>query len=114
MKVKALTKDQIAQDAILKLMARLARVRKVHNVGYYRGRRNQVQRGWSDIQGYSVSGQAILCEVKTKNDEFSKDQIERLQDLHNCGGVALVACQINYQVEILSWGDAKKVFKITD
>jgi hypothetical protein len=103
MKVKALTKDQIAQDAILKLMARLARVRKVHNVGYYRGRRNQVQRG-----------QAILCEVKTKNDEFSKDQIERLQDLHNCGGVALVACQINYQVEILSWGDAKKVFKITD
>lgn len=87
----SLTKDQICKDALLKLKAGGARVRKVHNVSAYKKRRGQVEPGWTDIQGYSSQGLIVLCEVKTENDRLSKEQIERLKDCAGCGGMAMIA-----------------------
>lgn len=105
-----LTKDQIAKSALSELRANGARVRKVHNVSAYKKRRGQVEAGWPDIQGYSKTGVAILCEVKTKGDIMSEAQIQRLDDLKKCGGISLLAIQIGYQTEIIKWEDAKMYF----
>lgn len=86
-----MTRSEITKAAIeLLTLARKARVRQVHNVPIRR-RANHVQKGWPDIQGYSHNGKAILCEVKTKNDVLSKEQIERLQDGLKCGCICMIA-----------------------
>ncbi len=99
----SLTKDQICKDALLKLKAGGARVRKVHNVSAYKKRRGQVEPGWSDIQGYSSQGLIVLCEVKTENDRLSKEQIERLNDCHSCGGLCYIAVDYKGQTLIHAW-----------
>jgi hypothetical protein len=108
-KIKQFTKDEITQDALTQLRLRGARVRKVHNVGYYRQRRYQVEKGPADIQGYSQTGVHIECEVKTINDSFSGDQIKRLDDLEACGGIALIAIQTGLTVSLIPWKDAKEM-----
>jgi hypothetical protein len=103
-----LNKDVITQSAIAELKAKGFRARKVHNVGAYRKRRNQVEPGWSDVQGYSRDGKALLCEIKTQGDKFSPEQIDRLDDLHQCGGVALVAVQKGLTVQLIDWLEYRK------
>jgi hypothetical protein len=107
--LKELTKDEITQAALSELRANGARVRKVYNGGFFAGRkrRNQVQPGWSDIPGYSRTGVHMECEVKTVNDKFSQDQIDRLNDLDECGGIALVAIQVGLTVEVIPWKQYK-------
>jgi VRR-NUC domain len=95
-----MTAAQITKDALIKLKAGGARVRRVNNVGAYKKRANQVENGWPDIQGYSRSGLIILCEVKTKGDVLSKEQIERLSDCVDCGGLAYLAVEENWQTII--------------
>lgn len=109
-KVRELSKDEITQQALNYLRICGARVRKVHNVGAYRKRRHQVEPGWSDVQGYSKDGKAILCEIKTKGDRFSDEQIERLDDLDKCGGIALIAVQKGLGVEVIKWKDAQSIY----
>lgn len=98
-----LTKDEITQSALKELRANGARVRKVHNVGAYKKRRGQVQSGWPDIQGYSKTGVALLCEVKSNGDKLSDEQIDILSDLDSKGGIALIAVQVGLQVKIIPW-----------
>lgn len=112
--IKPLTKDFITQSALKELKLQGYRVRKVHNVSAYKKRKGQVEKGWCDIQGYDRKGRHLECEVKTIGDKFSPEQIERLDDVHQCGGVSLVATQIGTQVKILSWIEAKTIFRILE
>lgn len=90
-----LTKYQITRDALLKLRAGGARVRKVHNVSAYKKRRGQVEPGIADIEGYSSKAVYISCEVKTIGDRLSVAQKKRLKDVWFCGGISLVATERN-------------------
>lgn len=98
-----LTKDQITQDALMKLRAQGARVRKVHNVSAYKKRKGQVEPGWPDIQGYSSKAIVVLCEVKTKTDVLSPVQIARLTDCFNCGGLSIIATERNGEAVLLEF-----------
>jgi hypothetical protein len=110
--VRPLTKDEIAQSAIAELTAKGYRVRKVFNGAAYKKRANQVQKGWCDVGGYDRQGRHVECEIKTVNDRFSHEQIERLDDLDRCGGVALIALQMGTQVKVISWKEAKVIYNI--
>lgn len=90
---REMTASDIKKKAIEVLIKRGARVRSVHNVSAYRGFQNHVEKGWPDIQGYSATGVVVLCEVKKIGDTYKKEQIERLTDCRQCGGVALTATQ---------------------
>lgn len=91
------------------------RVRRVNNVSVYKKRKNQVESGWSDLQGYSaphynpvagiseIGGRIVLCEVKTVKDRLSRAQEERLQDCHNCGGIALICFQDGQNAELVEF-----------
>lgn len=108
-----LTKDQITRSAIIELKANGARVRKVHNVPFNKHKsKGQIEKGWPDIQGYSKTGVTILCEVKAKGDKLSEEQIDRLKDLDNCGGISLVAVQYGTQAKIIKWKEFIEVLKI--
>lgn len=85
-----LNRSEITKAAIEELTLKKARVRQVHNIP--RGKkRNHIQKGWPDIQGYSEKGVAMMVEVKTKNDVLSKEQIERLEDGKKCGCICMIA-----------------------
>jgi VRR-NUC domain len=99
----SLSASQITKDALIKLKAGGARVRRVNNVGAYKKRAHQVESGWPDIQGYSSKGIIILCEVKTTGDTLSKEQHERLKDCRDCGGLAYVATEKRGQTIIYSY-----------
>lgn len=88
-----LTAQKITAEALLRLRASGARVRRVNNVGAYKKRANQVEPGWPDVQGYSSQGIIILLEVKTKGDTLKPEQNIRLQDCHDCGGLSFVATE---------------------
>lgn len=85
-----MNRSEITKHAIAELTLKKARVRQVHNIPIRR-RKYHVQPGWSDIQGYSFEGKAILCEVKTENDKLSDEQIDRLNDAYACGCITLIA-----------------------
>lgn len=91
----SLTAAQITSDALIILKAAGHRVRRVNNVGAYKKRKNQVEPGWPDIQGYSGVGLIVLCEVKTNGDKLSNEQKDRLKDCQDCGGLAYLAWEMN-------------------
>lgn len=99
--IKELSKDTITQSALKELRLNGCCVQKNHNVGAYKRRQYQIEKGVCDIVGYSRQGLHVECEVKTLNDKFSKEQIDRLSDLDKKGGIALVAVQIGSQVKII-------------
>lgn len=101
----SLTAAQITSDALIILKAAGHRIRRVNNVGAYKKRKNQVEPGWPDIQGYSRMGTVVLCEVKTVGDTFSKEQRERLKDCRKCGGLALVAIEKNGKTMITIYNE---------
>lgn len=103
-----LTKDQICQDALLKLRANGARVRKVHNVSAYKKRSGQVEKGWCDIQGFSFKGEHIECEVKTVNDRLRPEQKEILTELQNKGGLAYIATEQRGETILLTFNEYMK------
>jgi hypothetical protein len=89
---KRFTKDQIARKALKELRLRGCRVRKVHNVAAYKKRKNQVEPGWPDIQGFqNNTGVMVLCEVKTEGDYFSQAQIDLMLEAQKAGCICLVA-----------------------
>ncbi|HEX8331899.1 MAG TPA: hypothetical protein VF622_04710 [Segetibacter sp.] len=66
-----------------------------------RGRKFIGRKGVADIIGYTKDrGVMVMCEIKTLNDTFSDEQIELLNDLQRCGGVALVAYQDGIKIEV--------------
>jgi hypothetical protein len=81
-----------------------ARVNRVNNIPVRR-RKGTIEKGWSDIQGYTKEGIYIACEVKTTNDRLSSEQIDRLHDIKLCGGLAFICTEEEGQPIIIEFGE---------
>jgi hypothetical protein len=75
------------------------RLNRVNNIPVRR-RKGTVQKGWSDLQGYTKEGIYAAIEVKTEGDKISIEQIERLKDAQSCGAKVYI-CTIDENKEPL-------------
>jgi hypothetical protein len=75
------------------------RLNRVNNIPVRR-RKGTVQKGWSDLQGYTKEGIYAAIEVKTEGDKISVEQIERLKDAQSCGAKVYI-CTIDENKEPL-------------
>ena len=82
------------------------RLNRVNNIPYGR-RKGTIQKGWPDLQGYSKEGKYLGVEVKTIGDRLSKEQIERLEDIFLCGGIAYICTDKDNQPVLIEWGKMK-------
>lgn len=82
------------------------RLNRVNNIPVRR-RKGTIQKGWSDLQGYSKIGIYTAIEVKTKNDKLSKEQIERLNDVIKCNGIALICFEEDNKPTMKLWTETK-------
>ena len=103
LKYPEFTASQLTSFALELMRLQNYRVRRVNNVAVYKKRKNQVEPGWPDIQGYDLNGKAVLCEVKTLNDTMSEPQFDRLEDCQICGGLAFVCLQIKNNAELITF-----------
>jgi hypothetical protein len=84
------------------------RLNRVNNIPVRR-RKGTVQKGWSDLQGYTKEGIYAAIEVKTEGDKISVEQIERLKDAQSCGAKVYI-CTIDENKEPLLIEFAKTPF----
>jgi len=82
------------------------RLNRVNNIPVRR-RKGTIEKGWSDLQGYSRTGIYTAIEVKTINDKLSEQQIERLNDISKCKGIAMICCEENNQPTLKMWTETK-------
>jgi hypothetical protein len=75
------------------------RLNRVNNIPVRR-RKGTVQKGWSDLQGYTKEGIYAAIEVKTEGDKISVEQIDRLKDAQSCGAKVYI-CTIDENKEPL-------------
>lgn len=106
-----LSASDLTAFALEMLRLKKYRVRRVNNVGAYKKRKNQVEAGWPDIQGYSPNGLATLCEVKKRGDTFTHEQYDRLEDCHACGGDAFVCVDVKGNAQLIKFTDYAKNIK---
>ncbi len=99
---KEYTASELTKYAIEYYTALGYRVRRTNNIAT-KGRRNNVQKGWPDVQGYTNTGKVVLCEVKKNGDRLSEEQKLRLLDCHQCGGVAQVCYQDGNEKRIVDF-----------
>lgn len=65
-------------------------------------------KGWGDTTGYNDKGQIIMIEFKDvkafekKNNGASEDQLNRLNDINQKGGIAGIACCNEHVLDILT------------
>jgi len=102
MKIKypEFTASDLTAFALEMLRLKNYRVRRV-NALPLKKRRNSVEPGWADIQGYDPFGLIVLCEVKSPKDRLSAEQVARLSDCHKCGGIALLCVQRGNNAELI-------------
>jgi hypothetical protein len=92
-KRKPLTASQITESAIKELSYRGCEVWRQNQVAVP-GRRFIGKKGLADIIGFNrTTGVFVMCEVKTKTDRFSQDQITLLLKVKKANGIALVATE---------------------
>jgi hypothetical protein len=84
------------------------RLNRVNNIPVRR-RKGTVQKGWSDLQGYTKEGIYAAIEVKTEGDKISVEQIDRLKDAQSCGAKVYI-CTIDENKEPLLIEFAKTPF----
>ena len=90
---KNLTASQITESAIKELTYRQCEVWRQNQIPVP-GRRFVGKRGLADIIGFHrKTGVFVMCEVKTKNDKLSPEQIELLVKVRASGGLALIATE---------------------
>jgi hypothetical protein len=82
------------------------RLNRVNNIPYGR-RKNTIQKGWADIQGYTSEGIYVAIEVKKIGDKLSLEQKERLQDIHDCGGIVYICTEIDNKPALVEWTKIK-------
>lgn len=87
-----LTASDLTKYAKMLLSAHGIRINRVNNIPVRR-RKNTIEKGWADLQGYSLDGKYIACEIKTINDKLSIDQIKRLRDIDECGALAYICTE---------------------
>lgn len=100
---KELSASDLTAFALEILRLKKCRVRRVNNVGAYKKRKNQVESGWPDVQGYTAHGRIVLVEIKKTGDKLSSEQKERLIDCHECGGLAMVCYQKENMAELINF-----------
>jgi hypothetical protein len=82
------------------------RLNRVNNIPYGR-RKGTIQKGWADIQGYTSEGIYVAVEVKKIGDKLSLEQKERLQDIHECGGIVYICTEIDNKATLVEWTKIK-------
>lgn len=106
-----LTASDITNEVIARFTANGWTVWRQGNLTYGR-RKNIVTKGVPDIVGFTERALWVACEVKTKRDKFSDDQIKFLRNLQKCGGMAYWATEENGKVVIRNFegedGEAQK------
>jgi len=78
------------------------RLNRVNNIPVRR-RKGTIEKGWADLQGYNQTGLYVAIEVKKIGDRLSKDQIERLNDVASCGGLAFICTQQSLKPILEKW-----------
>ena len=82
------------------------RITRMNNIPVRR-RKGTVEKGWSDLIGYTDKGIFIAIEVKKIGDKLSIHQMERLDDVINCGGNAYICSEDDGQPLLIQWGETK-------
>lgn len=89
-----MTASELTQWAKKKMEAEGCRLNRVNNIPVRR-RKGTIERGWSDLQGYTDEGKYVAIEVKTSGDKLSAFQRGRLNDIIDCGGLAFIATELD-------------------
>jgi hypothetical protein len=84
------------------------RLNRVNNIPYGK-RKGTIQKGWPDLQGYTKTGQYLGVEVKTVGDRLSPEQIDRLEDIFLCGGIAYICTDKDNQPVLIEWSKMKSL-----
>ena len=82
------------------------RLNRVNNIPVRR-RKGTIEKGWADLQGYTSEGLYCCVEVKKIGDKLSIEQMNRLEDVMNCGGIAYICTEEEGQPLLIQWGETK-------
>jgi len=82
------------------------RLNRVNNIPYGK-RKGTIEKGWADLQGYSPEGIYVAIEVKKLGDKLSKEQKERLEDIHKCGGIVYICTEVENKPALVEWTKIK-------
>lgn len=99
---KELSANELTKWAKEYLATKKVRLNRVNNVPVRR-RRGTVEKGWADLQGYNSKGIYVAVEVKKIGDRLSDEQIKRLDDVTECGGVAYICTQEGQNPKLIAW-----------
>jgi hypothetical protein len=78
------------------------RLNRVNNIPVRR-RKGTIEKGWSDLQGYTAQGIYLAVEVKKKGDTLKAEQINRLEDIIMCNGLAFICTEINNKPALIDF-----------
>ena len=92
-----------AKETLSKTGCRLNRVNNIP----VRRRKGTIEKGWPDLQGYTSLGIYCCVEVKKIGDKLSKEQIDRLEDVTNCNGIAYICTEEEGNPFLIQWGETK-------
>lgn len=82
------------------------RLNRVNNIPFAK-RKGTIQKGWADLQGYNSQGIYVAVEVKKIGDKISKEQKERLDDIHKCGGIVYICTEVDKKATLIEWSKMK-------
>jgi hypothetical protein len=102
----SLTASQLTKWAKDSLQLIGYRLNRVNNIPVRR-RKGTIEKGWSDLQGYNKEGIYVAIEVKTISDKLSAEQIERLNDIRKCKGLALICTEEDNKPIMKLWIETK-------
>ena len=82
------------------------RLNRVNNIPYGK-RKGSIQKGWADLQGYSSEGIYTAVEVKKIGYKLSPEQMDRLKDIYECGGIVYICTEIDTKPTLVEWSKMK-------
>ena len=82
------------------------RLNRVNNIPFAK-RKGTIQKGWADLKGYTSQGIYVAVEIKKIGDKISKEQKERLDDIHKCGGIVYICTEVDKKATLIEWSKMK-------
>jgi hypothetical protein len=82
------------------------RLNRVNNIPFGK-RKGTIEKGWADLQGYTSEGIYVAVEIKKLGDKLSIEQIERLNDIHKCGGIVYICTEVEKKATLVEWTKIK-------
>ena len=101
-----LTASELTKWAKETLTKQGCRVNRVNNIPVRR-RKGTIEKGWADLQGYTKEGYYVCCEVKKIGDRLSSEQMNRLEDVTQCCGIAYICTEQEGEPLLIPWGETK-------